>query len=144
MSIYDKIILLVDNDLEFLKKLKSLLETQGFKRVNIAKNCQEAFEFIRDIDDLYIISEFYFKSSTGENLLKKFKKRLNGKMKVIVLSKTPKLSDSFKSLRLGALSFINKNEKDWKTLLNNSLQSWIDYYSEQEKFRKDFKRKIYA
>jgi DNA-binding NtrC family response regulator len=144
MSDYDKVILLIDNDTIFLEKLKTLLENEGYQRVYIATNCIDALSFIKDSGDLFIITEFQFKIMDGEALLRKIKRKLNSKMKVIVLSETTKLSDSFKTMRLGALTFINKHEKGWKSTLNDSLRTWIDYYNHQEFIRQEFKQNLYA
>ncbi len=144
METFDKTILLIDNDLPFLERLKLLLEKEGYHTIYIAKNCYEALSIIEKNEDIYIITEFYFKSMNGEDLINKIKKRLNGKMKLIILSKTDKLSDSFKTMRLGALSFIHKTEKEWPTLVNESLRNWINYYNEQELLRQEFRTGIYA
>lgn len=138
MKKFNETILLIDNDYNFLEKVKKLLESEGYINVVIARNCKDALNLIEDIEDLYIISEFQFKSMSGEELLTKLKKRLNGKMKVIILSNSKKLSDSFKTMRLGALSFIHKTEDNWKSILNDSLTTWITYYNQKEMMRNDF------
>lgn len=138
MTIQDKHILIIEDDVDFLNKIVLVLNSEGFYNITGVQDCSSALKFIEDNSETFIITEYSFTGMDGEALLKKLKRRLNGSMKVIVLSRSQVLADSFKVLSLGALAFINKTEPKWQSLLNQSLTSWIQHFDKQNLIRDQF------
>jgi len=130
-SIYNANILLVDDDVIFLEVLKSLLLNEGYQYIIIAKNAQEAFNEIRQLDCVYVITEFNLNEYNGVELIQTYQ-RISKLAKIIVLSNSTKLSDSFKSMRYGALSFVHKSENNWKDIILDNLRIWITHYNKRE------------
>ncbi|NQU32903.1 MAG: response regulator [Bacteroidetes bacterium] len=140
-SIYDILILLVDNDDNFLEESFTLLVNAGFQRIIKAKSCDDAIEICQSAEKPYlIIMEYNFSRMSGPELIRAIKLQCDD-IKMIVLSSSDKLADSFKSLESGALSFIHKND-DWAHMLLDSIRTWIDFYKRQELNRRDFKQKL--
>ena len=97
---YNHNILVIDNDPLFLDEVTTFLRTEGFQHVMIAMDCKTALEIVETYEDVFIITEFIFNTMSGEALIKKLKRRLNGSMKVIVLSKTVVCSQVFVTVLL--------------------------------------------
>ena len=141
-SIYNTLILLVDNDDDFLINVQNLLTAAGFQHIITANNCDDAIQLCKSSEKPYlIIMEYNFRSMTGAELIEQVKAYCNS-IKLIVLSGSNKLSDSFKSLEVGALSFIHKDEVNWDKMVIDSVRSWVDFYKKKEYNRVEFRQKL--
>ncbi len=141
-SIYDTLILLVDNDVAFLNHVKGLLVDSGFQQVLTAHTCKEAIALCDESDPPYlIVMEYHFRSMTGPQLIEEVKNKCKS-ARFIVLSDSAKLADSFKSYEAGALSFIHKNDKNWQLSMLDSVRTWMGYYKQLETRRVTFREKL--
>ncbi len=141
-SIYDTLILLVDNDLKCLDQVSTLLSEAGFQHIITAETCAKALTICKSIDKPYlIITEFQLKAMSGPELIKAIKAHCDD-IKFIVLSGSDHLADSFKSLEVGALSFVHKQDKNWERVILDVVRTWIEYYKKRENRRIDFRQKM--
>jgi len=141
-SIYDTLILLVDNDEYFLMKVKDVLENAGFQQVIIAKSCLEALALCEGQNKPYlVIMDFDFRNMTGHDFIRKVS-GLCDELKVIVLSGSRSITSSFKALESGALSYIQKSNYDWKTTLVNSVSTWLNHYQQRDLHKIEFREKL--
>lgn len=140
-SIYNSLILVIDEDEEFLNKLCSILHKAGFYKVKKATTYSEAINICNLYNPFLIIMEYSFQNISGKELIQKVKKYCT---KIIVLSGSEKLADSFKSLEYGALSFIHKKDKHWEISIIDSVITWGGYYKTKESRRVDFRNKLNA
>jgi len=140
-TLYDTLILLIDNDINFLKRVSSLLEKNGFKNVKIASTCKKAITYCNSQDKPYlIITEFYLNAMTGLDFIQEVRTHCE-KLQFIVLSKTDKIGDAFNSVEKGALSFIHKNDP-WEELLIDSMKRWLTYYKDLEESKINFESRL--
>lgn len=146
-SIYDTFILLVDDDVDYLKKVKNILTTAGFQHIMIASSCEDAIQICLSSTRPYlVVMEYRLKEEMAKGvnepiLLRYIIEQCIG-IKVIVLSGSNKLSDSFRSLEYGALSFIHKTDDDWEHVLLDSVRSWIEFYKKTEYRKISFRQKL--
>ncbi len=99
-------ILIVEDDLTFLKILKNFLEKNGF-RTQAVKTVASAFEsFSKEKFDL-ILTDYRLPDGDGLNILKSVKEKYPGQ-KVMVMTRYSDLNTGISSMKLGALDFIVK------------------------------------
>ncbi len=132
--IKDIMIILVDPDTIFVKKVKTLLIKEGFKNVVTAPDCASVIEICKSYTiPILVVMEFTFEKMTGEMFMEEIKHYKND-VQFIVLSGSKKLSDSFKCIR-GGVPFIHKSEKKWEEMIIDVVQSSIELYITRERLR---------
>lgn len=140
-SIYDTLLLIVDNDVDFLQTVRELLTQSGFQHVIVASSCIEAKRFCSSQDRPYlVIMDFNFREMSDGELVQYIANKCEG-IKVIVLSDSTNIADTFASYEYGALSYIPKDH-DWETSLIGSVTSWIQHYKKSDGRKLLFREKL--
>ncbi len=131
MCIHDTLILLVDNDEQFLSHVVQLLKENNFKNVMVASTCDEAKKICETQYKPYlIIMEFNFESQTADDFIKTLKSKCD-RLKFIVVSGSDKLADSLKSIHSGASSFIHKSSPVRDDLILSSVDTWLTHFDKK-------------
>jgi CheY-like chemotaxis protein len=102
----EKLILLVDDDKDFLFSLKCCLETLGYE-VKDVTNAKEAFDRIKNETPDLVISDIEMPGESGIDLLKKIRKH-SPHIPVIIVTGKPAVEAVVQCLRCGADDFLAK------------------------------------
>ena len=105
-TIFDRKLLLVDDEYELLKMLSSILQREGFKRIATAASCLEARQaFIEEKPDCVIL-DVMLPDGDGFDLMREL--RSNSAIPVLFLSARDEDENRLLGLGLGADDYITK------------------------------------
>ena len=135
-TMFNTLILIVDQDVSFSNIAKAFLEEEGFNNVKIVNNCQQALNHCQNETSFLIITEYQLSNLNSKDFIDVIKETCK-EPRYIVLSGSNKVSDSFKSIENGALSYVKK-DNIWKNRLLESVTGWLTYYTTLETRTKDF------
>lgn len=102
----NKRILLVDDELELLDMVSSILTEYGFHNIKTAKNIKEALVEIENFSPELAILDVMLPDGNGFDLMKQIKK--NGDYPVLFLTARGEENDKFRGFGLGADDYIIK------------------------------------
>lgn len=102
----NKRILLVDDELELLDMVSSILTEYGFHNIKTAKNIKEALVEIENFSPELAILDVMLPDGNGFDLMKQIKK--NGDYPVLFLTARGEENDKFRGFGLGADDYIVK------------------------------------
>ena len=110
-----KKILIIDDDLSFVRKVSDSLDLLGFETM-VTNNPLIALESIRSFDFNLIIANYHLRDKTGPELMEEIKK-VNAETPVIMVSSDPNIEIREESMALGASNFFLKQQEFERMLL---------------------------
>ena len=108
MTLYNSKILLVDDEASLLKMLEDLLKSEGYQYVDIAKNCTQAIERIKENEYHLMILDVMLPDDDGFHLFERIKKIRGSSVCVVFLSARDEDIARLRGLGLGADDYITK------------------------------------
>lgn len=108
MNLEEIRILLVDDEPSLLKMVSSLLKKEGYKKVDAAENCRQAFELFKKNKYQIVLLDIMLPDGDGFSLFSKFRQISGDEVPVIFLSAKDEDQVRLKGLGLGADDYITK------------------------------------
>ena len=123
---YNKHILLVDDEIDTLDVMKAVLETEGYK-VYTASDGEKALELLEKEEFHLIITDLRMPNINGLELLKQIHK-YSPNLPVLVMTAYSELESAIEIMREGAYHYISKpiNYNEMKSLLAKALENNIN------------------